>query len=229
VPDRRRLLSLFPAVAPVYALMVDAKLRTFPSKDREFAAFARAAWEGLEGPRTQETLQHAMRVRYPVAVVTAQNELARHGEGPPVWYVFRTATLGVAPIDDEPAEDAWAVIDDDRRFVEVSPALARIAELPARRMVGHRIEDFSNPSDPTIREDIERLWREFVRRRAIATTLRFNFADGRPRELGYRLVADADGEGRHRLTVKVLAPASTAGESLNEEKADEPESTATDA
>jgi PAS domain-containing protein len=184
---------------------VDVKLKTFPSKDREFAAFARAAWEALEAPRSEEALQRAMRVRYPVAVVAPQNELARHGEGPPIWYVFRTATLGVPPIADEQPEEAWAILDDDRRFVEVSPMLARIAELPARRMVGHHVEDFSNPADPTIREDIVRLWREFLRRRSIASTVRFNFDDGRPRELAYRLIADAAGPGRHRLTVTVVA------------------------
>ena len=30
--------------------------------------------------------------------------------------------------------------------------------------------------------------------------------DGRPRELGYRLTANEDGEGRHRLIVRVLEP-----------------------
>lgn len=90
-----------------------------------------------------------------------------------------------------------------RRFVEVSPGLARIAELPSRRMIGQRIEDFSNPADPSIRDDIARLWEEFRSSGALPSTLRFNYADGRPRELAYRLVANADGEGRHaRDTVR---------------------------
>ena len=79
-----------------------------------------------------------------------------------------------------------------------------IAELPARRMVGHQIEDFSNPADPTIREDIVRLWAEFRAGGTLASTLRFNYRDGRPREVAYRLDADAAGPGRHRLTVSVL-------------------------
>jgi hypothetical protein len=73
-------------------------------------------------------------------------------------------------------------------------------------MLGHAIEDFSNPADPTIREDIARLWSEFRSSGALAATLRFNYADGRPRELGYRIVADAAGPGRHRLTVVELPP-----------------------
>ncbi len=184
---------------------MDRKLHAFPSRDREFLEFAHAAFNVLAEPRTTEALQRALRVRYPAAVVTEQAELARHGDGPIVWYAFRTAAIGTPPIGVEPAEpEAWALIDDDRRFLEVSPALARIVELPARRMVGHRVEDFSNPADPTVRDDILRLWSEFREGGAIASTVRFNYADGRPRGLAYRLVADDDGPGRHRLTVRVL-------------------------
>lgn len=184
---------------------MDVQLRSFPSRDREFVEFAHGAWLSLPLPRTPEDLQHALRVRYPASIVTIQEELARHGDGPVIWYAFRTAALGVPAIDDTPTEEAaYAILDDERHFVEVSPALARIAELPARRMVGHAIEDFSNPADPTIREDIGRLWAEFRSSGSLASTLRFNYADGRPREVGYQIVADADGPGHHRLTVHVL-------------------------
>jgi PAS domain-containing protein len=184
---------------------VDVKLHAFPSRDREFVDFALAAWAVLPEPRSTEALQRALRVRYPAAVVTEQEELARHGDGPIIWYAFRTAAIGAPAAEVSPARSgAWAIIDDERRFVEVNAALARIAELPASRMIGHRIEDFSNPNDPTIRDDIARLWAEFRSGGSLASTLRFNYADGRPRELAYRLVADADGPGRHRLTVRVL-------------------------
>jgi PAS domain-containing protein len=187
---------------------VDVKLHSFPSRDREFLEFAQAAFNVLAEPRTIEALQRALRVRYPAAVVTEQAELARHGDGPIVWYAFRTAAIGVPPIGvDEPAREAWAIIDDERRFVEVSPELARIVELPARRMLGHRIEEFSNPADPTVRDDITRIWTEFRDGGAISSTVRFNYLDGRPRELAYKLTADDDGPGRHRLTVRVLPPA----------------------
>jgi PAS domain-containing protein len=191
----------------------DIRIRTFPSRDREFAAFARTSWGLDSAGLSQEELQRALRVRYPAAIVRAQSDLARHGDGPTIWYVFRTANLGVAPIDDEPeartaaeAEDAWAILDDDRIFLEISPALAAIAELPGDHMVGQQVEDFSNPNDPSVRDDIIRLWSQFLVHRSIASTLRFNYEDGRPRELAYRLVADAGGAGRHRLTVRVLPP-----------------------
>lgn len=187
---------------------MDAKLHAFPSRDREFGDFAQAAFNVLAEPKTTEALQRALRVRYPAAVVTEQAELARHGDGPIVWYVFRTAAIGIPPIGADPPEaaEAWAIIDDERRFLDVSPALAKIVELPPRRMLGHRIEDFSNPADPTVRDDIARLWAEFKDGGAIASTVRFNYLDGRPRELAYKLTADDDGEGRHRLVVRVLPP-----------------------
>lgn len=193
---------------PDYAQPVDAKLHAFPSRDREFGDFAQAAFNILVEPRTTEALQRALRVRYPAAVVTEQAELARHGDGPVVWYAFRTAAIGIPPIGADAPEEAkaWAILDDERRFLEVSPALAKIVELPARRMLGHRIEDFSNPADPTVRDDIARLWAEFKEGGAITSTVRFNYLDGRPRELAYKLTADDDGEGRHRLVVRVLPP-----------------------
>jgi PAS domain-containing protein len=191
---------------------VDVRLRAFPSSDREFGRFARAALAALGTKPDPDELQRSLRVRYPLAVVRLQSELARHGEGPIVWYALRTSFLGEAVVSDRGPVDAWAVLDDERRFIEVSPALARIVELPARAIIGRRIEDFSNASDPTIRDDIAALWVEFRAHGTIASTVRFNYADGRPRELQYRLQANAAGEGRHRLFVWV-APERESGDS----------------
>jgi len=188
-----------------YPLDVDLELRTFPSSDGDFGRFARASVLELTEPRSPDGLQRRLRSRYPAAVVKVQVELARHGEGPPVWYAFRSGSVGVSPtvpVDEAPA---WAILDDERRFVEVSPALATIIELPADQIVGHQLEEFGSPDDLTIRSDIVRLWKDFKTTGAIASTVRFNFGDGRPRELGYRLIADAAGPGRHRLTVWDLA------------------------
>jgi PAS domain-containing protein len=182
---------------------VTVRLRAFPSRDGEFGRFAREALAALGREPTTEALQHSLRARYPAAVVRVQSELAEHGGGPTVWYALRTSVLGVSPVDVRPSE-AWAILDDDRRFVEVSPSLSKIVELPARHMLGHRIEDFSSADDPTIRDDITQLWAEFERSGTIRSTVRFNFADGRPRELEYQLEAHADGRGRHRLLVWVV-------------------------
>jgi PAS domain-containing protein len=188
---------------------VNVRLRAFPSRDREFGRFARAALAALGGDPTPESLQRSLRARYPTAVVRVQSELAEHGGGPTVWYALRTSVLGLSPVDTRPAE-AWAILDGDRRFVEVSPSLSAIVELPARHMLGHRVEEFSSPDDPTIEDDITDLWAEFERSGSVRSTVRFNFADGRPRELEYRLEAHADGHGRHRLLVWVVPQASPA-------------------
>lgn len=187
------------------------QLHSFPSTDREFVAFAQAALGVLPAPRAAIALQRALRVRYPAAVVTIQADLARHGDGPVVWYAFRTAAAGTDATPSPERAGAWAILDDERRFLEVSTALGRIAELPARRMIGHQIEDFSNPEDPTIVDDIARLWTEFQATGTLSSTLRFNYLDGRPRELAYRLIANADGAGRHRLTVNVMPDEESAG------------------
>lgn len=180
------------------------RLHVFPSSDPEFGAFARAALDGLSDSPTAEELQRVLRSRYPAAIVTTQAELARDGSGPLVWYAYRSAVMGWTVEDRGINWPAWAILDQDRRFLEVSPELGAIAELPGQVMLGHRVEEFSNPDDPTIREDIARLWDEFVERGSVASTLRFNFADGRARELAWWLEADADGPGRHRLSVREL-------------------------
>ena len=187
---------------------MEIRIRAFPSTDREFARYARAAFSALGTSATPDELQRSLRSRYPAAIVRAQDELARHGHGPEVWYAFRTSAVGESLSPERPAE-AWAIVDDERRFVEVSASLAAIVELPRRHIVGRRIEDFASADDPTIRDDLIELWEEFRRLRTMTSTLRFNYSDGRPRELEYRIVADAAGPGRHRLLVWVMPGEST--------------------
>jgi PAS domain-containing protein len=193
---------------------VDVRLRALPPGDRSFFEFATAALGVLREPRTANALQQALRVRYPAAVVTevtdtgpASADLGSAGPATAavIWEAQRTGAASVPSEESGWARTgAWAILDDERRFIEVGAGLARIAELPGRRMLGHRVEDFSNPADPTIRDDIAGLWAEFRRTGVLASTLRFNYADGRPRQLAYRLVANGDGPGRHHLTVTVL-------------------------
>jgi len=48
------------------------------------------------------------------------------------------------------------------------------------------------------------LWSEFRRTGVAGGTIRFDFADGRPRELAYPIVADDPVDGRHPITVRVV-------------------------
>lgn len=188
---------------------VDVKLHPFPSADRAFAAYAEESFHALDADAlTPAELQRRIRRRYPAAAVVAQDELARHGGGPIVWYVYRsgsaTAERGTLPPGSWPA---WALIDDDRRFVDMSAEFAAIAEVPASDMIGRRVEEFSNPDDPTIREDLLALWEMFEQTGLLASTIRFNYADGTAREVEYRLVANDPEPGRHRLSIRELGEA----------------------
>jgi PAS domain-containing protein len=186
---------------------VDKKLHAFPSTDRAFRAYAEEAYAELDPrERTPEALQRLVRRRYPAAVVKVQDELGRYSGTPEIWYLFRSATLPVPPgsAAPDPPWPAWADIDDDRRFILMTPEFAAIAELAPEAMLGHRVEEFTNPADPTVREDLARLWEEFQRNGAIGATMRFNYADGRPREVEYRLIARQGGPGRHRLSIREL-------------------------
>ena len=186
----------------------EIQLRTFPSADAEFRTFAR---DSLERHRslTPDILQEQIRERYPAAVVRAQEELARRGGEAYVWYAFRYGTVASGPrghraVDWGNPGIAWGIIDDERRFVDLNEALAAIVEAPKSEIVGRTIDDFTNPEDPSIREDIAALWRQYLEARWAESTIRFNRLDGRPRQLAYRLVADDPEPGLHRLRVREI-------------------------
>jgi PAS domain S-box-containing protein len=186
-------------------LRTGIQLRTFPSADPVFHAFACDALEALRKP-TIAALQDRIRIRYPTAVVRAQEDLARRGAEPTVWYAFRYGTVAHGPsrmrvIDWDDPEIAWAVLDEGRHFLDLNAALADIVELPRDEILGRAVEEFTNPDDPSIREDLAALWRQFVETRWVESTIRFNRMDGRPRQLAYRIVADDPEPGRHRLRV----------------------------
>jgi PAS domain-containing protein len=189
---------------------VDIQLRTFPSADPTFHAYACDALDAMKRPSTRG-LQDNVRIRYPLAVVRSQEDLARRGAGPLVWYAFRFGSVAHGPpgmpmIDWERGDVAWAILDEERHFVDLNDALATIVEQPRDAIVGRAVEEFTNPQDPTIREDIAALWQQFVDTRWAESTIRFNRRDGRRRLLAYRIVADDPEPGRHRLRVAEIDP-----------------------
>jgi PAS domain-containing protein len=189
---------------------VDIQLRTFPSADPTFRAYACDALDAMKRPSTRG-LQDNIRIRYPLAVVRSQEDLARRGAGPLVWYAFRYGSVAHGPpgmplIDWERGDVAWAILDEERRFVDLNDALATIVEQPRDAILGHAVEEFTNPEDPLIREDIAVLWQQFVDTRWAESTIRFNRRDGRRRQFAYRIVADDPEPGRHRLRVAEIDP-----------------------
>jgi PAS domain-containing protein len=182
---------------------VDVDLRVFPASDRGFAAYVHDALRQLDAS-VPDDLQASLRHRFPAAVVSAQDESARL-VGRPIWYVYRYGSVRSPEGGrwDDPSLP-WAILDRDRKFVEVSDALAAIAEVPAATLVGRRLEMFTNVRDRSVVNDILALWEQFEREGVLESSIRFDFADGRPRELAYRLVADEAGPGRHRLVVREI-------------------------
>ena len=138
-----------------HASMTGIELRTFPSADPVFHAFACEALEALRKPTT-DALQDRIRARYPTAVVRAQEDLARRGGEPTVWYAFRYGTVAHGPpgmpvIDWDGPDMAWAILDEGRHFVDLNAALAAIVELPRRadpRPRGRGVHEPGGPVDP---------------------------------------------------------------------------------
>ena len=183
-------------------------LRVFPADDQSFRADAEAAMPGVASP---SALQRTLRGRYPAAVVRAREDIADPGFGPDVWYVFRYGSA--RPVDRwwNVGDHPWAILDDRRRFVDVSGSLAEIVEAPVEAIVGRTVEEFSNPGDLTARDDVDALWRQFLNAGRLDATLRFRRLDGTDREIEYHLVANGAGRGRHLATVREAPPADPGG------------------
>jgi PAS domain-containing protein len=176
-------------------------LRTFPSDDAMFRRFADAELARLDAP-VPERLQCWIRVRYPLALVRVRSDLASLGGDGIVWYAFRRAAAD--PPDDRWWEHtaSWAIIDGERVFVRASEGFAAIVELPLTLLIGRRIEDLANPSDPTAADDVATLWTELLERGRVHGTLRFNRLDGSPREIEYHVDSDGAGPDRYRAAIR---------------------------
>jgi PAS domain-containing protein len=174
-------------------------LRVFPRDDAAFGADAESAMTATGSPAA---LQRALRVHYPAAVVRQREDIADPGFGPAVWYVYRYGSARPVGRWWTEASYPWAVLDDQRRFVDLSASLAAIVEAPVEMILGQQVEAFSNPDDPTARDDVEALWNQFRRAGQLDATLRFRRLDGTEREIEYHLVANAAGPGRHLATVR---------------------------
>jgi PAS domain-containing protein len=184
-------------------------LRVFPTDDTSFRDDAETAMSGAASPAA---LQRLLRERYPIAVVRAREDIADPGFGPDVWYVFRYGSARPEERWWTAGDHPWAVLDDRRRFVELSPSLAAIVEAPVKAILGHLVEEFSNPDDPTARADVEALWAHFLAAGALDATMRFRRLDGTDREIEYHLVQNGAGRGRHLATVREVVQGAPAGD-----------------
>jgi PAS domain-containing protein len=188
------------------------RLQAFPAEDLAFRRFVAESYAGLLADveaRTDlvlepEELQVRLRERYPAAVVRARDTLADPGEGDLLWYVYRFGSISPGLRWWEEPGHAWAILDDDRRFVEVSTSLTEIVEAPRDALIGMAVEAFSNPDDVTVSDDVLALWAEFLERAELHSTLRFRRLDGTAREIEYHVTKDGAGPERHLAVVREI-------------------------
>lgn len=190
------------------------RLKAFPSEDIAFRRRVAEAFATLLAdvdarpgtPLEPEELQVRLRERYPAAVVRARDPLADAGVGDLVWYVYRFGSVAPGRRWWEEPGHAWSILDDERRFVEVSTSLTEIVEAPRDVLLGRSVEAFSNPQDVTASEDVQALWAEFLAQGELHSTLRFRRLDGTPREIEYHVTKDGAGPERHLAVVREIEP-----------------------
>ena len=191
------------------------RLQAFPAEDLAFRRFVADAFSTLLAevePRPDallepEELQVRLRARYPAAVVRPRDRLADPGDGDLLWYVYRFGSISPGLRWWEEPGHAWAILDDGRRFVEVSTSLTEIIEAPRDAILGQLVDGLANPEDASALEDIRSLWAEFMERGELHSTLRFRRLDGSPREIEYHVTREGAGPQRHLAVVREIETA----------------------
>ena len=190
------------------------RLQIFPAEDVAFRRHVGDAFTALEAaatkrPRSRRArpiephdLQVRLRDRYPAAVVRARDALADPGAAEPLWYVYRFGSVVPGYRWWEEPGHAWAIIDDERRFLDVSTSLTEIVEVPAEALQGRTVEEFANPDDVSASDDVRGMWVVLRTDGTLHSTLRFRRRDGMPREIEYHVTKDGAGPGRHLAVVR---------------------------
>lgn len=190
------------------------RLQAFPAEDLAFRRFVAGAFAELlddVGTRPNaraeaEDLQWRLRRRYPSAVVRERDALADPGGEGELWYVYRFGSVRPGRRWWEEPGHAWAILDADRCFAEVSTSLAEIVEVPREAILGQRVETFANPGDASVGSDFDGLWSEFMANGELHATLRFARLDGTAREIEYHVTRDGAGPDRHLAVVREIEP-----------------------
>jgi hypothetical protein len=190
------------------------RLQAFPAEDLAFRRFiAEAFAELLDDVGTRPNawpepadLQWRLRRRYPSAVVRERDALADPGGEGELWYVYRFGSVRPGRRWWEEPGHAWAILDADRCFAEVSTSLAEIVEVPREAILGQRVEAFANPGDTSVGSDFDGLWAELLANGELHATLRFARNDGTAREIEYHVTRDGAGPDRHLAVVREIEP-----------------------
>jgi PAS domain S-box-containing protein len=188
------------------------RLQAFPAEDLAFRRYVADAFASLvadiearaDSLLEAEDLQLRLRERYPSAVVRPRDSLADPGDGDVVWYVYRFGSISPGLRWWEEPGHAWAILDEDRRFMEVSTSLTAIVEVSRDELLGRSVDVLANPDDTSAADDLAALWRELMQRGELHATLRFRRLDGSDRELEYHVTREGAGPERHLAVVREI-------------------------
>jgi PAS domain S-box-containing protein len=106
--------------------------------------------------------------------------------------------------------DPLVVVDDQRRYLHVNPAAARLFGAPPERVLGRRIDDFTPPED---RPKLERLWADLEKRGSQQGPYVVLRADGSRTSVRYKAVRSF-GAGKHLFTAREVPSESRLNGSL---------------
>ena len=188
------------------------RLQVVPVEDVAFRRWVQDVFEALRAEAAERSrpamepgeLQWRIRERYPAAAVRRRNPLADPSADDVLWYVYRFGSVSPGRRWwDEPGHP-WAILDDERRFLDVATSLAEIIEVPREALLGRPVEAFANSDDITAPTDVRALWSSLLRNGELHSTLRFRHRDGSPRELEYHVSWDGAGERRHLVVVREI-------------------------
>jgi PAS domain S-box-containing protein len=96
--------------------------------------------------------------------------------------------------------DPLVVVDDQRRYLHVNRAAARLLGAPPESVVGRRIDDFTPPEH---RPTLERLWADLERRGSQQGPYVVLRADGSRTSIRYKATRSF-GPGMHLFTARVV-------------------------
>jgi PAS domain-containing protein len=98
------------------------------------------------------------------------------------------------------SEHALLLADDDRQYLFVSPAAARLLGRPAARILGCRVEDVTAPS---MRDRVGELWRAFVDAGSQSADFALARPDGSVVDVHYEARANTPWPGVHASVLGV--------------------------
>ena len=105
------------------------------------------------------------------------------------------------------ARHAWAILDGDRWFAEVSTSLTDIVEVATGLILGQLVEGSRTPSDASALEDFRRAVGRVHGAGRAPRDAPLPALDGSPREIEYHVTREGAGPDRHLAVIREIETA----------------------